>query len=433
MSSTTENGLGPKRLDIQALRALAVVSVLLFHFDLPGVPGGYLGVDIFFVVSGFLITRILDREVVSGGINILEFYTRRVRRILPAAVATIAVTLAVATVLFASVDLAPAARSALAALLSSSNILFWLESGYFDASSDLKPLLHTWSLGVEEQFYLVWPTVILVAARYGRRALVVALVVLGLASLIAAQMLLSEAPNAVFYLMPFRAFEFAIGGLLSFVRPLPPGRLTTILFACGWAMMLVSVAWFGENYPMPGVLSLVPAGGAGLAILTGAGAPRWLLVRPMVATGDLSYSLYLVHWPLVVFWKYKFGLPSLAPLRSSFFLLAASSWLGCSIVLLSGRCVVPSSGMERYQPPVRSPGWCCLSLSLSQRRAYWAADGMVFKRERLNFHGGALKGQRQVFLAEILQNSHVSTHGPRIVIIGDSHAQDVLSALYQAA
>jgi len=285
------------RDDIQALRAFAVMAVLLFHVDLPFASGGYLGVDIFFVISGYVIIGVIQRELANGEFSFRRFYLKRMCRILPALAVMVALTLMVGALVLMTGDMKYLGASAVASLAALSNFHFWQESGYFDAASHLKPLLHTWSLGVEEQFYLVAPAI--VAFAYRRKWLLQAIVVSGVLSLVAAQLLLSTAPEAVFFLTPFRAFEFCGGAVLHFLPAIRRGAA----FFVGVAIMAGSVVFLDSSHAMPGLLSLVPVGGAMLCIAAGQAlplkTPAWI-----VGIGNASYSIYLAHWPLIVFYKY---------------------------------------------------------------------------------------------------------------------------------
>ena len=181
------------RRDIDGLRAIAVLSVFFYHLGVSPFSGGFVGVDIFFVISGFLITRLIVDQKTSGKFTFAEFYIRRVRRLFPALAFTIAATLAAGVYFFSTVDLARIGSSAIAAILSLSNIYFWQQAGYFDAASIVKPLLHTWSLSVEEQFYLVWPAMLVILlGRFSRRVTLVAIVLIGLASLLACQLMIES-------------------------------------------------------------------------------------------------------------------------------------------------------------------------------------------------------------------------------------------------
>ena len=288
------------RDDIQALRAFAVIAVLLFHVDLSFAAGGYLGVDIFFVISGFVITGLIRRELAAGEFSFRKFYIKRVCRILPASTVTIAVTLLVGALVLATGDMKYLGASSVAALTALSNVHFWQESGYFDEASHLKPLLHTWSLGVEEQFYLVWPAIMVFAFR--RNRLVLAIAAIGIISLVSAQVFLEATPDAVFFLMPFRAFEFCAGAILHF---LPSIRRSAPYYA-GLVIMTASAALLDSSYPMPGLVSLVPVCGAMLCIDAGEALP-WKMPAAIVGIGNASYSIYLAHWPLIVFYKYLAG------------------------------------------------------------------------------------------------------------------------------
>ncbi|WP_053078342.1 acyltransferase family protein [Methylobacterium tarhaniae] len=297
------------RPDIDGLRAVAVLAVIFYHVGITWMPGGFVGVDVFFVISGYVITRGLLREAADGGIGIAAFYARRIRRILPALVATLALTSLAAYWLLLPPQLEDYAASAAASALSVANLYFWRASGYFDAAALYRPLLHTWSLSVEEQFYLVLPVSLLLAVRLRLRPLwlpfgLVALLSLGL-SVYAGR----YAPTANFYLLPTRAWELLVGTLLA----MAPGARGTLPLAirqtaglAGLAGILVPALLYTEATPFPGLGALPPCLGAALLIRLGeaearrAAATRLLAAPPLVAIGLISYSAYLVHWPLIV-------------------------------------------------------------------------------------------------------------------------------------
>ena len=299
------------RADVDGLRGIAILAVLLFHYRLPGVTGGFVGVDLFFVISGFLITRNILAEIQAGTWSYGRFYTRRARRLFPALFVTLALSFFAAVWLLPPNDLKWFAETAVHSAVSTSNFLYWLELGYFGPAAERTPLLHTWSLSVEEQFYLIWPALMLffLAAGRGERAgavrLLAVLLGLSVASIWAAELLLSGDRQAAFYLMPFRFAEFAAGALLVWL-PRPPEAwrwAEDLLLAAGLALVAVAVVGFDRETPFPGVTSLVPVAGAALLIYAGR-APRLgrlLTHRPLVWVGLVSYSLYLVHWPLLVF------------------------------------------------------------------------------------------------------------------------------------
>ncbi len=288
---------------IDGLRALAVALVLAFHVDAGLVPGGFIGVDVFFVISGFLITGLIQRQ--GDGFRFAAFYARRFRRLFPAVAATVAATLIAAPLVMNPIEVSRLGLESAAAALSVSNLLFWLQSGYFDAQAEFKPLLHTWSLGVEEQFYLVWPLVVVFAGRWRRGGLAWALGGLGAASLAAAFLLQREAAGAVFFLTPFRVFQFALGGLIA-VHGL---RFDGVVGALGGglgatALLALGVTLDGADAGV-GLAMLAPAAAAGLLIASSRAAGVAALFGSPVLTwiGRRSYSIYLVHWPIVVLWR----------------------------------------------------------------------------------------------------------------------------------
>ena len=321
---------------IDGLRALAVLAVVFFHADL-GFLGGYVGVDVFFVISGYLITGLILKDVDAGRFSIVDFWERRVRRILPALAVVVAASLAAGWFLFTPLDFQELGQSVLAQVALVSNIFFWRQAGYFSQGTDLKPLLHTWSLAVEEQFYLLFPFLVMIVARLARRLLVPVILVGGGLSLGLCIYGSYTHPWGNFYLLPTRAWELLIGSLLAAwpVRRAPAGWLAEALGWAGLLAMLGAVFFYDRETRFPGVAALAPCVGAALVIwvnsrtLTSVG--RLLAARPLVFVGLISYSLYLWHWPVIVFLKYwTLGEPPQEDRRAWFLLasagLAILSW-----------------------------------------------------------------------------------------------------------
>ncbi|MEP0960597.1 MAG: acyltransferase family protein [Roseobacter sp.] len=324
------------RADIDGLRALAVVPIVLFHMGVGAISGGFVGVDVFFVISGYLITSLLLRDLEDGRFSFLAFYVKRIRRLGPALLVTLLLTLAVGRFVLAPEHLELLAESSLASLLSVSNILFWLEAGYFDAEAIYKPLLHTWSLGVEEQFYFIWPALLLLAWRLGRAGIQVILALLALASLLCAEYFLAAHPETVFFLAPFRIFEFSFGASLAVMTIWPEGsaKMRSGISVLGLALILGTMFLFDKSTRFPGLHALVPCLGAALIIWAGPEAwfNRILAQNLFVYIGRISYSLYLVHWPVVVYYTYLYELPQ-SPLEISLLttgvvLLACAMYFG---------------------------------------------------------------------------------------------------------
>jgi len=297
------------RADIDGLRAFAVLPVVFWHYRVPGFSGGYVGVDVFFVISGFLITSLIHAEMTGGTFSIAYFYERRIRRIFPALFAVLAATVVLAALLLFPSDLKHFAQSLQATVLFGSNFLFRNLAGYWDVASDRKPLLHTWSLAVEEQFYVLFPLTLYLLTKAGRRAesaVISAILVLSLAANIWA---VRVAPVSAFFLLPYRAWELMLGSILAVGRiPVPGNRaLREFVMLAGAALIAFAVVVYSPDTLFPGEAAIVPCLGAALIIYAGAGESavgsilRW---RPFVLIGLISYSLYLWHWPLVVFAKY---------------------------------------------------------------------------------------------------------------------------------
>lgn len=298
------------RPELDGLRALAVVAVLLFHFDLLGADGGFAGVDMFFVLSGFLMTRALAATGRLDPAEIARFYRRRFWRIAPAYYVTIALTLMIGAALMLPFDVERLGMSAIAAMAFSSNAFFSSGAGYFDAASVYKPLLHTWSLGVEAQFYLFWPLVIglVLLVRASRRFVWLAAVVL--VSLGLSQALAVLDPKAAFFSLPSRLWELGLGGLVAFAPAEWRDRISRAgspLRAIALAVILATPWLVREDdvWPMPWAAPICLAT-ACLVWLGGGrdGVTRLLSAPPLAYIGRLSYSLYLVHWPVIVFVEY---------------------------------------------------------------------------------------------------------------------------------
>jgi peptidoglycan/LPS O-acetylase OafA/YrhL len=298
------------RPDIEGLRGVAVLIVVLFHAGLAGIAGGFVGVDVFFVISGFLITGLLVREHArTGRIALLPFYARRARRLLPAAVVVLVATLIAALNLVAPLDRPAVGLDGAAAALSIGNIRFALASGdYFATVSSPSPFLHFWSLAVEEQFYLVWPALILLVARGRHPRVVIGMTLVAVvgASFVANVVLTDLAANWAFYSLPTRAWELGLGGLVAIAAGALgrlPRLVTGVLGWIGLAAILVATLTFDATLAWPGVGALVPSLGTAALLADGTGRfgpNRILVLAPLRDLGKISYSLYLVHWPILV-------------------------------------------------------------------------------------------------------------------------------------
>ncbi len=310
------------RPEIDGMRAIAVLAVMGYHARLPFFSAGYLGVDVFFVISGYLITSILRRETERGTFTLAGFYERRVRRILPALFLVCLASVPAALLLMAPARMESFADALVAILTFSSNFFFYFESGYFAPATEESPLIHSWSLAVEEQFYLLYPLFFL-ALRRSR----VPAVWLGAAwglSFVAATILSEVDANASFYLLPTRAWELGAGALIAF---LPESRGSRLLTLLGLAAILTSIPVIGERPPGPWTLPTV-LGTALVVVYARGAAATFLSARPLVAIGLASYSAYLWHQPVFVFTRlYALGGDPRVALSLAAGLTAVLSWL----------------------------------------------------------------------------------------------------------
>jgi len=324
------------RADVDGLRAVAVLSVVFYHFSRTALPGGYLGVDMFFVISGFLITSIIWREVQGREFSIVRFYDRRIRRIMPALLLLLVPVTVVAVVLLLPADLVGYGRSLLATLAFAANIYFWRDTNYFSRAAEEKPLLHLWSLGVEEQFYILFPLLLALLARFWPRGAIPVLVMLVVGSFalnVLALMVGGDSP--AFFLLPTRAWELGLGALLAVLpaRFFPRGVPAGALAVGGAGLVLLGLLAPLQSWPFVPV-ALPAVVGCALLILAGhqrtPAMNRLLTLRPVVFVGLISYSLYLWHWPIIVFGQYylvrEFNLPEIIAALALMFAAATASW-----------------------------------------------------------------------------------------------------------
>lgn len=292
------------RREIDGLRAVAVLPVILFHAGFSVFSGGFVGVDVFFVISGYLITSILIAELEQGKFSIARFYERRARRILPALFVVMLACLPFAYMWMLPSQLKDFAQSLVAVVFFASNILFWREDGYFAAAAELKPLLHTWSLAVEEQYYLLFPLFLLLLWRFGRQRVFWSVVAVAVLSLLLAEWGWRNKPSANFYLAPTRAWELLAGSICAFLTVGRAQKSSNVLSAAGLALIVFAIFAYSDSTPFPSVYTLVPVVGTVLVILfaaEGTWVARLLSLRGFVGIGLISYSAYLWHQPLFAF------------------------------------------------------------------------------------------------------------------------------------
>jgi peptidoglycan/LPS O-acetylase OafA/YrhL len=304
------------RPDIDGLRAIAVLAVLLFHAEVPGFTGGFVGVDVFFVISGYLITSIIVKDLQSDSFSIARFYERRIRRIFPALFSMLAFVLVAGACLLDQNAFRELGKNIWATTLFSANILYWQQAGYFESSSLLKPLLHTWSLAVEEQYYIFFPLLLLLTARYLKGNYAIWIIGAFVLSLGASIYEVTGNPVAAFYLMPDRAWELLTGSIIA-IGILPVVQVKwqkNLLALAGVVFIAYSIVFYNNTTPFPGVSALIPVFGTAFVIYSGIDegtypVRRILSARPLVFIGLISYSLYLWHWPFAAFARYVISRP----------------------------------------------------------------------------------------------------------------------------
>ena len=434
------------RGDVEGLRAAAVLPILLFHLDPRLVPGGYMGVDVFFVISGYLITQMILRD--RHGFRFKAFYIRRFFRLFPALLVTLLSCLTAGWWVLSPGDYAQLATSGLTAAFGVSNVYFLQSIDYFNAASLSHPLLHTWSLGAEEQFYLLWPALLVAAARI-RIPFIVLVIVAGVASFAAVAVLQERMPDGAFYMMPFRIFEFAIGAALLAVErwwQSLPAALRHGGGLLGAGLLAGALAFVDTETPWPGVATLAPAVATGLLILAGRdGFWKAVLANPVSGFfGRISYSLYLVHWPIITLYRtYAVTEPGPFELVA---LGAASIAAGAALYYavespcravgrnLAGREIEtePSSWAASYV----YPGLGVVTIAfLVGAAAVWATKGFPYRLETARVQTGA---EGLTFAGDICSYRRTrcvfgNTSATKTVyLIGDSHGLNLLYGLDRA-
>ncbi len=419
------------RPEIDGLRAIAVIPVILFHVGLGLFSGGFIGVDVFFVISGFLITGIIHAEVNSGTFSLARFYQRRIKRILPALTVTIIGTLLAGFLLLLPEQLVTLGQSVIATALFSSNIWLSRQAGYFAALSDMMPLLHTWSLAIEEQFYIALPLLVCYFRRFPR-LLVPAIAALAITSFIINLRLTSNSPNLAFYSFFGRSWELLAGSFLAVV-PLISNRLTreTASFV-GLCLIGFAVVTFDDTTIFPGVTALIPVIGASLVIYGGGTTVfgKVLGSRPLVWIGLISYSLYLWHWPIIVFSKQLTVSSELSP-----------PWILISLIMTVAASVLSWRYIEQPFRHVRTQrlhlfrhAGAVLALAIAFGYLPISARGFParYSDRALAYMNGESSPRGKVCVEQGARTLDFCTIGkghPSFVLWGDSHAGALLPAI----
>ncbi len=442
------------RADIEGLRAVAILGVVGFHLVPRVAPGGFAGVDVFFVISGFLITRLLLADMSSGTFSFSRFYARRLRRLLPAYFAMILGCLLTALVLFLPPETIRFATISIFSTLYASNFYFMSLDGYFNPASTTSPLLHTWSLSVEEQFYILFPALLFFLHRYLRLHLLAALTATAAASFALGVVMIDVDPTVAFFFPLTRFWQFLTGGILAYLTLNAPVRISRLLdvhavardalLVIGLALIAASYFFFDRATEFPGWPALAPTFGAALVILAGVGGlarfTGWTLTNPLARfVGRISYSLYLWHWPLFTFYRLTYG-PTGVVEEASLLVVAFS------LAYLSWRFVeVPFQTMSLARPTVvfRLAGLASVT-AVTVAVTLIVSDGLP-QRFRPNQvavadHLGYVPRQTgpRCFLGDAHHRDDAAydvagclrpeAPGPRLAFVGDSHAHHYLEA-----
>lgn len=417
--------LGARRNDIDVLRAIAVLAVTFYHFDIPYLLGGlfqagFLGVDIFFVISGYLITQQILANIKSGSFSLANFYAKRIRRLLPAFLVVLAGTALTTLWLMTPSQLERFNGSLTFTSLYISNFFFWQESGYFDSSSLTKPLLHTWSLSVEEQFYIFWPLFLLL---FSNRKVWLWMLALFLLSLIAVELIVEKHSGLAFYLMPFRIFEFAIGGLIiPIANKAKTLRYKNTLAVTCLIIIFLSFSLITDDHSIPSIVVLPTLFATAIIIAMQASVlqSNGVIIQSLAWVGRISYSMYLVHWPLVVFYRMQFG-EQLNFTDVCYLLLAT---LICTVILY----YYFEQSTQKIQ--IKPMFWFALLLAGLVIAVLFSSLGNDFyksqrkEREQIDQLLLAIP-DRQITIQQLVSKYPEDPDGTKVLILGDSHTADL--------
>jgi peptidoglycan/LPS O-acetylase OafA/YrhL len=414
------------RSEIAGLRAIAVIIVVLFHLKVGGFPGGFVGVDVFFVISGYLISRNILRDLNAGRFSLGQFYVRRTRRIYPALIFTVVATYLIGALWCSPEMFLDVAKEGTHALLSIANIQYWRESHqYFAPKSDELALLHCWSLSLEEQFYLFWPVFIVFAWKLGRTFEVIAIA--AIASFLLSIITARSDPLAAFFLMPFRIFEFSAGAIVLLLETrirLSPAAAES-LSAGGILSVVASALLFRSDMPHIDTAILLPCLGAAATIWAGNKTRASTLItnRPMIATGAISYSLYLCHWPIIFYARFIFG--DQANTAAGVLTMAAVMVaVATAMYLLIERRFIQPSGFRSASYRKNAAGFGLVVLSLAAiTHATFVSKGLVWRLPKAQLELAHLQGFPSNLDLEPFD-------GPvSFDLVGDSHAIQYIAGL----
>lgn len=444
------------RPEIDGLRAIAILSVLIFHIDATYLSGGFVGVDIFFVISGFLITGIIKNEIeTTGKFSFKNFYMRRVKRLLPALFVVFIITSIISVFLLSPTHLSSYGGSLVSAIFSMSNIFFWIESDYFDVSAKVKPLLHTWSLSIEEQFYFFWPLLLLFLLRLKNKkyTFVSFFILTGLSFymndrfddgsvsfinnyLPSIKEYFTDGKSTIFFLLPFRIYEFILGAIVVWLINYKLSRkyLYDILFIIGLFLVAYSVFFFNESIIFPSYYGLIPTFGTALLIYASYYSRLKILLsnKFFVGVGLVSYSLYLVHWPIIVFWNYLSQNISLVEKIVMFIISFVLAYFSYKYIEQPFR----KKEFNIFAPKVLNISFSILFVLIFIGINSYVTNGwnwrvntpVVFENvgDSKDFHKKFYGGQGYPYTGAVN-----TTNPADIVVIGDSHGRHYLEGLYK--
>ncbi|WP_426424845.1 acyltransferase family protein [Bradyrhizobium genosp. A] len=433
------------RADIDGLRALAVVPVVLFHIGAPVFAGGFVGVDIFFVISGYLITSIILPEIDAGNFSIAKFYERRARRIFPALFSILLFCAAAGFVVMAPSDYNTLGQSIIAAALFVSNIFFWRQTNYFTGPANESPLLHTWSLAIEEQFYLFYPLLLKVIPRSARVQFATLAFICAVSFFLGAVLVFFK-PSATFYLGPTRAWELLVGGLIVLTPTARRGFACSCAAAIGAALIAFSIFAYSSSMRFPGTAALAPTLGAALIIWSGVSTQtavhRVLALPLMTAIGKASYSLYLWHFPLIAFASYvELAGLSWSTKAALCVALLAISFLSLNYIERPFRQKQKPAGVRR-PVTVATSGMvlaCTVGIAISSYKGFpsrldlTSTTYLDAELDKDRHHMECLSWERKIVHATEACKLGFREASPHVLLWGDSHAVVTGSAMEQAA